>query len=475
MSRLDKTSPSFTFAKKNCRMDGYASKPKIADPIGPGDDDDDDEDLAEERDGSNHSEASKTTASFVSAGGWSTGKDSSSSEDERKRKPVATKKIASKKESKKAISDKNSKPTKHTITESSVDDIDPFAPIHDPKGDRGPVNISSHSADSKFSFISANSGSMESGSSFSNESDPVSPITCSVGVADLKDMPEEMKLESLDEDHDGSFVFDLSAMEFDTDGIFEDGPDTTQGRNQKGVKNSGLESKSAEDLKADKPSQRTAKKSKKEKDSTKKLSDRKDKEKLKRGSDHKKGEKKEKPKSSDKLKKEKGCLKQSEHTEKEKAKQSSKAKKMKASDEKNVGTQEPKKEAKISEGKKEVTSVQEKLLEKRRQERAARLEKAKERIRQQEQESKNEATNERKMKSTMELSPKKRLNTEYDRRERAYQWYTRCGMLTKEKLKSRIKTIPHCDITNDDIDLLPWMTGGRIVNVAKMMQYAREK
>ena len=115
-----------------------------------------------------------------------------------------------------------------------------------------------------------------------------------------------------------------------------------------------------------------------------------------------------------------------------------------------------------------------KFLEKRRQERAARLEKAKERIRLQEQDKKDEAETQRKMKA-LKATPKKTAASEYDRRERAYQWYTRCGMITKEKLKIRIKTIPHCDITNEDIDLLPWMTGDRIVNVAKMMQYAREK
>jgi len=482
MSRIDKSSPSFTFAKKNGKMDGYTAKsgPAIADPIFLGDDND--EDHMGTKDDSNHSEASKTSASFVSAGGWSTGKDSSSSEDEKQKKPAAVKKISSKKDPKKT-SKKESKSTIDKKVESSINDVDPFAQFEIPKGKGSSFNISGHSTDSKFSFVSANSASIESGSTFSEE-DALSPITCSVAssrrlsISDLKEMSEEMKLETLNDQHGESFIFDLSAMQFDTEGIFEDQPptpsnakDVTRVRSGKGTAKSDVKPQSVEESKPDKAAKRSAKKSKKEKDSSK---DKKDKEKSTFDSDVKK-KRKEKSKSSIKDT-EKDTTKQPNKSKKEKVKvkEHSESKKKKSFDEKILEPQESKREEK-KDTQKPLVTVEDKHLEKRRQERAARLEKAKERIRQQEQNKKEEEEIQRKVKKQLELSPKKTANTEYDRRERAYQWYTRCGMITKDKLKIRIKSIPHCDIKNEDIDLLPWMTGDRIVNVAKMMQYAREK
>eukprot|EP00977_Amphora_coffeiformis_P019662 scaffold7349_cov173-Amphora_coffeaeformis.AAC.143 len=486
MSRPDNANPSFTFAKKNAKMDGYTAKsgPAIADPIGLGDDDDA-EDRTGDHDDSNNSEASKTTASFVSAGGWSTGKDSSSSEDEKPKK--SAKKVASKKESTKK-SKKESKSIKSKKVEASINDADPFAEFDNPKGKGSSFNISGHSTDSKFSFVSANSASLESGSTFSEE-DAVSPITCSVAssrrlsMTDLKDMPEELKLEALtvQEEHGQSFVFDMSAMEFDTEGIFEDQPptpknekDTTQARSGKVTSKSDEEPKSAEEPKVEKTPKRASKKPKREKESSKKPGYKKDKEKSALGGDLKK-EKREKLKPSSKEKDKTKHHSGKSKKEKDKLKEHSDSKKKKSSEAKVVETKESKKEEKKKDVQKLPTTAEDKHLEKRRQERAARLEKAKERIRQQQHDKEEEDEIQRKVKMELELSPRKTASTEYDRRERAYQWYTRCGMITKEKLKIRIKTIPHCDITNEDIDLLPWMTGDRIVNVAKMMQYAREK
>ena len=122
-----------------------------------------------------------------------------------------------------------------------------------------------------------------------------------------------------------------------------------------------------------------------------------------------------------------------------------------------------------------------KFLEKRRSERAARLEKAKERIKQQELEKKEEqaaAAAAKKKKTTPSVSTSKLgppVGTESERRERAYLWYTRCGMLSKEKLLARLKTIPYSDVAEEDLDLLPWMTGDRMVNVAKMLRILWEK
>ena len=502
MGRSDNS--TFSFTKTKAKMDNYASKrtPVIADPIGLDDDKDDELDNPEE-DNSNHSSASKTTSSFVSAGGWSTGKDSSSSEeDDRKRtKPVAVKKSASKRD--------NKIKAKQEIKHGFIDDLDPFAEFDNPKTFQSSnFNISGHSTDSKFSFISGTSGhSMDSGSTFSDDTgrEESSVTPRQLRMTDFKDSQESAKLPGSDEENNGSFVFDLTAMHFDFDGIFEDGD--AHGSDflpSESVKKGPKPSKKLHEEKTHKKS----KKAKKEKETHKKSGDgKKEKAKSKHKSESK-GEtkddklnhnsehvtKKEKAKST-KLKKAKDELGHtSEHvTGKEKMKHSSKPKKDKSADSIDTATSiekaKPKKKKKSSDEKspmntkneveeeketaKEVMPVNEKMtpaekaFEKRRQERAARLEKAKERIRQQEADKKEEADTAKKMKSAFDRK-KSAEQPESERRERAYQWYTRCGMLSKDKLKERIKTIEYCDITDEDIDLLPWMTGDRIVNVAKM-------
>jgi hypothetical protein len=126
--------------------------------------------------------------------------------------------------------------------------------------------------------------------------------------------------------------------------------------------------------------------------------------------------------------------------------------------------------------KKDKQAAQEKFLEQRRADRAARLEKAKERIRKKEEETKGQEAEERRKKKKKAAAASDQVyGSEKARRERAYMWYTRCGMPNREKMKKRIKTIQSCDIVEEDIDLLPWMTGDRMVNVGTMMKALREK
>ena len=465
------TSSAFSFTKTNGKMENFSAIPAVYDSDDP-----------EEEDDSNHSSASKTTSSFVSAGGWSTGKDSSSSEDEGgRRRPVATKKSASK-TSKKDTKNKNKTPP--------VETSDPFAEFDNPKNGSRSMKVSAHSTESKFSFISAGNDN----SSFSAEDSGVSPISCSISsrrnsVNDFKDTSESSKLEAFEEENNGSFVFDLSGMKLDSNAMFTDDPPTVSNHDGEGVE--ALLSTSAHVKPAtavtpgddEKARRKAAKKAKKE--SSKKSGEgKKDK-----SRDHKKEKTdKEKSKSSGKHKKDK--LKDSELAkDKEKSKHQSKngklkdssghaadkpikSKKKKSSDETSVSV-----ESKKEEKKKDSTAMtaDEEFLEKRRTERAARLEKAKERIKQQEADKKEEEETKKKMKALERKRTVVSTGSEFDRRERAYQWYTRCGMPTKEKLKERLRRVQECDVSDEDLDLLPWMTGDRMVNVAKMMKILRER
>jgi hypothetical protein len=59
-------------------------------------------------------------------------------------------------------------------------------------------------------------------------------------------------------------------------------------------------------------------------------------------------------------------------------------------------------------------------------------------------------------------------NNERARVERAYGWYSKLGLPSRENFKKKIKLIASIDITAEDIDLLPWNGSGTIVNVAKL-------
>ena len=59
------------------------------------------------------------------------------------------------------------------------------------------------------------------------------------------------------------------------------------------------------------------------------------------------------------------------------------------------------------------------------------------------------------------------------RRELAYQWYTRCGRPSRQNMKDRVCKIEGCDIATSDIDLLPWMTKGIMVDSRAMMKFLK--
>lgn len=65
-------------------------------------------------------------------------------------------------------------------------------------------------------------------------------------------------------------------------------------------------------------------------------------------------------------------------------------------------------------------------------------------------------------------------NEPYDRLVRVYSWYGRLGQPDKAKFVDRIKRLDQADVTVHDIELLPWLLRGKLVNVAKMNRIIRE-
>ena len=60
--------------------------------------------------------------------------------------------------------------------------------------------------------------------------------------------------------------------------------------------------------------------------------------------------------------------------------------------------------------------------------------------------------------------------SEKERRQIAYQWYMRCGMPNKKEFRLRVKRMAGaCDISPDDVELLPWIQNGARVNVKQML------
>jgi hypothetical protein len=52
---------------------------------------------------------------------------------------------------------------------------------------------------------------------------------------------------------------------------------------------------------------------------------------------------------------------------------------------------------------------------------------------------------------------------------KCYMWYARMGQPTRDNMKKRVAALPDsCDITPEDVDLLPWVGGGSLLNVNKM-------
>jgi hypothetical protein len=424
MSRA--TKPTFSFTKNNATLDTYSSHGNNPQPVSLSRDVEN-----EEIDqGSNHSSASKTTSSCVSAGGWSTGKDTSSDEEEVVRRPRKNEKFKNKK----------------TEEDRLKVEPEPFTEFDKPESN---LKFSGHSnGDTKLSFITGDDDSLASGSTFSNESGHERERSHRLST------DSDIRLDSQEDTQDGTVVFDLSAMEFDTEGIFEDEPCSPAKRREIIVQNI--------------PS--TANKK------TKNESCFSTKEKLKDKNDSSKqendlGEHGKKKTSKPKKEKSKKSKDEAVKTTKVKVKKKSGEKK-EVTDKK---AQKKKKEAvRVTTTPPEPTPrpaqtstvSADPFLEARRKERAARLEKAKERIRK--EEAAKKAEEDARKKKVAAAKPTKIELSEKERVERAYQWYTRCGLLTKKKLKERIHKIEYCEITEEDIDLLPWMIGDRMVNVGKM-------
>lgn len=112
------------------------------------------------------------------------------------------------------------------------------------------------------------------------------------------------------------------------------------------------------------------------------------------------------------------------------------------------------------------------FLEKRKQDRATLLARARERIARdralfQEQEKLAEE------KRKKEEAKRQVLDMSDDaRRDRVYQWFSRCGQPNRKELKRRIAALKHKEgVTIEDVDLLPWNFNGSMINVSKMLEY----
>eukprot|EP00527_Entomoneis_sp_CCMP2396_P009418 CAMPEP_0198138958 /NCGR_PEP_ID=MMETSP1443-20131203/2309_1 /TAXON_ID=186043 /ORGANISM="Entomoneis sp., Strain CCMP2396" /LENGTH=300 /DNA_ID=CAMNT_0043800915 /DNA_START=137 /DNA_END=1039 /DNA_ORIENTATION=- len=96
-------------------------------------------------------------------------------------------------------------------------------------------------------------------------------------------------------------------------------------------------------------------------------------------------------------------------------------------------------------------------LEKKREQREARMEKVRARI--------------AKEKEEKELANAGGAGgSEESRRTDVYQWYLRCGMVTRAELKKRLEKEKIKGIQAEDVDLLPWNFNGTLVNTSKMMK-----
>ena len=112
------------------------------------------------------------------------------------------------------------------------------------------------------------------------------------------------------------------------------------------------------------------------------------------------------------------------------------------------------------------------FLEKRKQDRAARLARARERIAKDKETFKQREKEEEKKRKEKENKKQELDMSEEARRDRVYQWYSRCGQPNRKELKRRIAALKHKDgLSVEDVDLLPWNFNGTMINVSKMLEY----
>lgn len=116
-------------------------------------------------------------------------------------------------------------------------------------------------------------------------------------------------------------------------------------------------------------------------------------------------------------------------------------------------------------------SAEKAKFEKRNMEREMRLAKARERIEKKKDDeaakAEQERLKEREGHGKLDMSKAARV-------ERAYSWYSRMAMPTRDKMKERVEFMPASSgVTPDDVDLLPWNARGSFVSVAAMMRMNR--
>jgi len=108
-----------------------------------------------------------------------------------------------------------------------------------------------------------------------------------------------------------------------------------------------------------------------------------------------------------------------------------------------------------------------------RNKRDMRMAKVRERIQKKEDAKQAEEDEKKERALAAKFDPNANLDMSEDaRRERAYTWYTRMGMPTKEAMKERLEMMPSSSgITTEDVDLMPWNASEKMVNVGKMQRF----
>jgi hypothetical protein len=147
------------------------------------------------------------------------------------------------------------------------------------------------------------------------------------------------------------------------------------------------------------------------------------------------------------------------------------SKEYESSDDDAIKAIEEKLEAKRNSSESSLFRAEEKAkFERRNMEREMRLAKARERIeKKKDEEAANIAQERMKAKDGNKLDMSKAARV-----ERAYSWYSRMAMPTREKMKERVEFMPASSgVTPDDVDLLPWNARGTFVSVAAMMRINR--
>lgn len=119
-----------------------------------------------------------------------------------------------------------------------------------------------------------------------------------------------------------------------------------------------------------------------------------------------------------------------------------------------------------------IRSEEKAKFERRNMEREMRLAKARERI---EKKKDDEAAKNAQERLLREEGGYGKLDmSKAARVERAYSWYSRMAMPSREKMKERVEFMPASSgVTPDDVDLLPWNARGTFVSVAAMMRINR--